>query len=192
METGQDEAPAGLARRALDALYLWAGYASGFFLLTIFALMLVMSLGREVGINVPAGDEFASWAMAACAFLGLAHTFKSGEMIRVGLVIDRFTGRTRTWIEAISLLVGISFAVYFAYHAIVFTQFSWLLGDRAQGVVPVPLWIPQLGYAGGLTLLAMAMIDEFVRLLMGKRPSYFIEPPKTAEEAVERAASSAV
>jgi len=25
---------------------------------------------------------------------GLAHTFKSGEMIRVGLLIDRLTGRT--------------------------------------------------------------------------------------------------
>ena len=55
--------------------------------------------------------------MAAMAFLGLAHTFKSGEMIRVGLLIDRFSGRKRQVIEVAALVVGIVFVGYFAWHA---------------------------------------------------------------------------
>ena len=54
--------------------------------------MMVLSAGRPLGINLPAGDDFVSWCMAAMAFLGLAHTFRSGEMIRVGLLIDRLEG----------------------------------------------------------------------------------------------------
>ena len=75
-----------MIRRFLDGLYLWAGYAAGAFLIVIFLLMMALSLGRQVGLNIPSGDDFAAWAMAALAFLSLAYTFKSGEIIRIGLV----------------------------------------------------------------------------------------------------------
>jgi hypothetical protein len=59
----------------------------------------------------------------------------------------------------------------------------------AQGVVAVPLWIPQTGYSGGLVILAIALIDELVNVLRGNRPSYEKEPPATPDEFVERVAS---
>jgi hypothetical protein len=58
--------------------------------------------------------------------------------------------------------------------------------------VPLKMWIPQLGYSGGLAILTIAMADELVHVLAGNKPRYEKEPPKTAEEAVERAAASAV
>ena len=181
-----------LVRNLLDGLYLVAGWLAGLFLIAIFLLMMGLSAGRQFGLNIPAGDDFAAWCMAAMAFLGLAHTFKSGEMIRVGLLIDRFSGRMRQVIEIAALVVGIVFVGYFAWHACNFTYFSWLTKEVATGIVPLPMWIPQLGYSGGLVILTIAMIDELVRVLAGYKPSYEREPPKTAEEAVERAAASAV
>ena len=124
-----------LVRSLLDGLYLGAGWLAGLFLIVIFLLMMGLSAGRQFGLNIPAGDDFAAWSMAAMAFLGLAHTFKSGEMIRVGLLIDRFSGRTRQVIEVGSLLVGIVFVGYFAWHAINFTYYSWLTNEVATGVV---------------------------------------------------------
>lgn len=176
----------------LDRAYLWAGYFSGICLVVIFLLMMVLSIGREVGINIPSGDDFAAWSMAAMSFLGLAHTLKSGEMIRVGLLIDRFSGRTRWFFEMFSLIIGIGFISYFAWYAVRLTYDSYRLNDMSQGVVAIPLWIPQLALCGGLILLAIALIDEFVHVAAGNKPRYEKEPPKTAEEAVERAASSAV
>ncbi|HKH35026.1 MAG TPA: TRAP transporter small permease subunit, partial [Beijerinckiaceae bacterium] len=79
-----------MIRRFLDGLYLAAGYLAGLFLVAIFGLMMALSLGREINLNIPAGDDFAAWCMAALAFLSLAYTFKSGEIIRIGLIIDRF------------------------------------------------------------------------------------------------------
>lgn len=181
-----------LLRRLLDGLYLLGGILSGLFLIAILALMMALSLGRPLGIDIPSGDDFASWSMAAMAFLGLAYTFKSGDMIRVGLVIDRFEGRTKQIIEITALSVALVFVGFFAWHAVKFVQLSYLLNDRSTGVVSVPLWIPQLGYAGGLVLLAVALLDELVHVLFGGLPRYEKPKPRTTEEIIEQAMQSAV
>jgi len=138
-----------IMRTVLDRLYLFAGFAAGGFMILIFVLMMVLSAGRPLGVNVPAGDDLVAWSMVAMSFLGLAHTFRSGEMIRVGLLIDLLGGRTRRTFEIGALLIGCGFIAFFAWYAVLMTYDSWQFHDRAQGVLPVPLWIPQLGYAGG-------------------------------------------
>jgi TRAP-type C4-dicarboxylate transport system permease small subunit len=181
-----------MLRRLLDGLYLWAGYLAGVFLVLIFLLMMGLSLGREVGMNIPAGDDFVSWCMAAMAFLGLAHTFKSGDMIRVGLLIDRFSGRRRWYFEIGSLVLGLGFVGFFAWHAVRLTFDSWRFNDMAQGVVAMPLWIPQIGYSGGLVILFIAFVDEFIHVVRGGEPRYEKPPPQSADEVIERAIQSGV
>src|SRR5262245_10424672 len=106
---GQEQIGTGVIRGALDRLYLYSGYLAGAFMLAIFVLMMALSAGRPLGLNIPAADDFVSWCMAAMAFLGLAHTFRNGEMIRVGLVIDKLPEKSRHWIELGSLLIGTGF-----------------------------------------------------------------------------------
>jgi TRAP-type C4-dicarboxylate transport system permease small subunit len=181
-----------MLRSFLDGLYRLAGYLAGVFLILIFLLMMGLSIGRQVNINIPAGDDLASWCMAAMAFLGLAHTFRSGEMIRVGLLIDRIRGRARRPFEIFSLLVGLGFVGFFAWHAVQLTYDSYRFNDMAQGVLAVPLWIPQLGYASGLVILFIAFVDEFVHVIRGGDPRYEKPPATSAEEVVERAIQSGV
>ena len=92
-----------MLRKVLDGLYLGAGYLAGAFMVAIFVLMMAISIGREINFNVRAGDDFVSWCMAAMAFLGLAHTFRKGEMIRVGLLLEQFTGKKRWLMEILAL-----------------------------------------------------------------------------------------
>ncbi|MCK9920117.1 TRAP transporter small permease [Microbacteriaceae bacterium K1510] len=178
-----------MMRVFLDRLYLFAGYAAGAFLVLIFGIMMFMSVGRQFGFNIPAGDDFASWCMAAMAFLGLAHTFKKGEIIRVGLVIEQFTGKKRWAFEVVALSIATAFTLYFTWYAVMMTYDSWRFNDMAQGVLSVPLWIPQIGYAGGLLILSIALIDEMVHVLRGNKPTYEKEPPSSPDEFVERVAS---
>jgi TRAP-type C4-dicarboxylate transport system permease small subunit len=179
-------------RTALDWLYLATGWLAGLFLIAIFVLMMLLSVGRQVGFNVPAGDDFVSWCMAATAFLGLAHTLKAGDMIRVGLLVDRLRGRPRRFFEIASLAAAVVFIGFFAWHAVRLTYDSWSFNDVAGGVVPVPLWIPQLGYAIGLVILFVSFVDELVIVLLGGKPTYEKPPPQTAEEVIERALESGV
>ena len=185
--TGDDVTTGGLVRRALDLLYLVAGYAAGVFLVAIFAIMMTMSVGRQFAINIPAGDDFASWCMAAMAFLGLAHTFKRGEMIRVGLLLEQLRGRTKQIAEIVALGIATAFVLYFTRYAVHMTYDSWRFNDVAQGVVALPLWIPQLGFAGGLAILSIALVDEMISVVSGNRPSYEKgSPDETPDEFIER------
>ena len=181
-----------MIRKILDGLYLGAGWLAGLFMVAIFVLMMALSIGREINFNIQAGDDFVSWCMAAMAFLGLAHTFRHGEMIRVGLIIDHIGGRKRWFIEMFCLLVGVGFIGFFTYYAVQMNWQSWKFNDMSSGVVAVPLWIPQLGYAGGLVILLIAFIDELIHVALGGDPRYEKPKPKTAEEVVEQAIQSGV
>ncbi|MFG1302019.1 TRAP transporter small permease [Xanthobacter sp. V3C-3] len=178
-----------MIRRLLDGLYLLSGIAAAGFLVLIFALMMGLSVGRQLGVNIPSGDDFAAWSMVAMSFLGLAHTFKYGEMIRVGLLLERLHGRRRQAAELFALTVAIAFLGYFTWNAVQLTYDSWRFNDISQGVVAVPLWIPQTGYAAGLAILLIAMVDEFVHVAQGHRPRYEKEPVTSPDELVERIAS---
>jgi TRAP-type C4-dicarboxylate transport system permease small subunit len=179
-------------RKALDGLYLAAGWLAGLFLIAILCLMMALSVGREIGVNVKSGDDITAWCMASMAFLGLAHTFKSGEMIRVGLLTDKLTGRTKHAFEIFALTMATVILGFFSWHVVSMTYTSWLINDMSTGVLVIPLWIPQSGFTAGLVILFIAVVDELVYVLAGNKPRYEKEPPKTAEEAIERAAASGV
>jgi TRAP-type C4-dicarboxylate transport system permease small subunit len=181
-----------MLRKSLDGLYLLAGWLAGLFLIAILVLMMALSIGREIGINVKSGDDLTAWCMASMAFLGLAHTFKSGEMIRVGLLTDKLTGKAKYVAELFSLVMAAMITGYFAWQVVLMTYTSWLIDDMSTGVLVIPLWIPQTGFAAGLVILFIAVVDELVHVLGGNKPRYEREPPKTAEEAIERAAASGV
>ena len=83
-------------RHSLDWLYRASGIAAGFFLVMIAVLVTAQIVGRLLGIQVPAADDFARLAMAASAFLGLAFTQRTGGHIRVTLVIDQLPARLAT------------------------------------------------------------------------------------------------
>jgi TRAP-type C4-dicarboxylate transport system permease small subunit len=181
-----------MIRTMLDTLYRITGIVAGLFLLVIFGLMMGLTVGREIGFNIPAADDFAAWSMAAMAFLGLAFTFKAGEIIRVGLVVDHLRGRARRAIEILCLALGTVTIGYFAWYAVTMTYDSYRFNDMAQGVLAVPLWIPQLGYSVGLVVLAIAFVDELVHVLSGHAPRYEKPPPASPEEVVERAAEGGI
>lgn len=177
-----------MIRRFLDALYLLSGWLSGVSLVAIFALMMFMSIGREINFNIPSGDDFAAWALVAMAFLGLAHTFKRGEMIRVGLLIERLHGGRRRIAELSALTIASGFIGYFTFQAGLLAFDSWRFNDMSTGVISVPLWIPQLAMVVGLGILLIALIDEWIIVARGGKPTYQPEPPKSVEELVERVA----
>jgi TRAP-type C4-dicarboxylate transport system permease small subunit len=178
-----------LLRKFLDGLYLFAGFAAGGFLVLIFALMMILSLGREVAFNIPAGDDFASWCMAAMSFLGLAHTFRAGDMIRVGLLLERLHGRAKWFAELLALSIGTIAVLYFTYYIGRMTHDSWRFHDMSTGVIAVPLWIPQFGCLAGLAILSIALIDEVIHVARGFTPRYEKEKPTSPEELVDRIAA---
>ena len=83
-------------------------------------------------------------------------------------------------------------SAFFAYYAVKMNYESFKFKDMSQGVIAIPMWIPQIGYSLGLVILLIAFVDELIHVVRGNLPRYEKPAPQTAEEVVERAVQSGV
>lgn len=159
-------------RRALELLYKTSGLAAGFFLVAIGALTAVQIIGRLAGFAAYSFDDFAGFSMAASSFLGLAYTLRANEHIRMTLVLHHTRPTLRRVLEIVCLGVATFLVGLFAWFTCDMTLTSYQLNDVSQGLVPVPLWIPQSGMALGLVILAIAFVDDLIAVLRSQSTSY--------------------
>ena len=108
----------------------------------------------------------------------MAHAFKHGDFVRVTLLLERMGERQRRSFEIGALLIGTVATAYLAWSASLFTYESWEFNDMAQGLLALPLWIPQLSFALGSILLWVALVDELIIVLNGGLPTYVREVAK--------------
>jgi TRAP-type C4-dicarboxylate transport system permease small subunit len=172
-----------MLRRSLDTLYGASGIAGAVALLAVGGLILVQVVLRQVGGLLPGGDDLTAFSMAACAMLPLAYAFRHGAHIRVDLLIGRVRGRARTVIEAVALAAAACMSLLFAWAAVDLVSDSVTFEEVAQGMLAVPLWMPQSFMAAGALVFAIALIDDLVVLLQGGMPSY----RRGSETALEKA-----
>ena len=156
-------------RRFLDFLYDAAAWAAALCMVGVLAMVLTSILGRQFHFHLPGTDAYAGYAMAAAGFLALAHTLKKGEHIRVTLIIGRLTGGTRRVLEMWSLSVAVLLSGLFAFYACRLVWQSHAFNDMSTSNDATPLWIPQLAMAVGTVLLCVALVDEWVLELRGRR-----------------------
>jgi TRAP-type C4-dicarboxylate transport system permease small subunit len=159
-------------RRLLDRLYLWSGYLGALFIVAICVAMVGQSILREMGVRTGAVNDVVSWFCAAAAFFTMAHAFKHGDFVRVTLMLESASPANRRRLELVSLLIGSVATAYLAWSACLFTYESWEFNDMAQGMLPMPLWIPQLSFAFGAVLLWVAVVDELQLVLRGETPTF--------------------
>jgi TRAP-type C4-dicarboxylate transport system permease small subunit len=159
-------------RRTLDFLYDAAGYLAAFFVFGIFVVMIGGTVMRELGMRTGGSDDIVAWFCAAAAFLAMAHTFKRGDFVRVLLLLERFGPSTRRWIEAYCLLVMAASIGFLVFAVLRFVHESYAFDDMANGMIAIPLWIPQMSFVVGAVLLLVAVVDELVVTLRGGTPGY--------------------
>lgn len=156
----------------LDKLYIACGAIGASFIGLIALLMVGQSILREFGVKTGAVNDVVAWFCAAAAFFAMAHAFKHGDFVRVTLVLDKLGQRPRRVFEITSLLIGTVATAYLAYAACSFTLESYQFNDVAQGLLPLPLWIPQSSFAFGSVLLFVAVLDELIIVLKGDVPTF--------------------
>ena len=174
---GDDMSDAGHAqpltlRRALDAVYLGAGALGALCVALIAAGMVWQSIAREFGVSTGAMNDIVAWLCAAAGFMTMAHAFKHGDFVRVSLLTERLSPGARRVAELLSLAIAIIAVGYLAWWACRFTFESWQMHEVAQGLLVIPMWIPQMSFAVGSLLLLLAVVDEFCIVLAGGLPTY--------------------
>ena len=156
-------------RRLLNFLYDGAAWLAALSMIGVLVMVLLSIVSRQVGFHVPGTDAYAGYAMAAAGFLALAHTLKRNEHIRVTLILGRLRGRARHRLEMWALSAGVLLAALFAFYSARLAWQSHTFHDISTGNDATPLWIPQLTMALGTLILLVALIDEWVLELRGRR-----------------------
>jgi TRAP-type C4-dicarboxylate transport system permease small subunit len=156
-------------RGFLDRLYSAAGYAAAFFMVLTLLMVVAGIVDRALALGWRGTDMYAGYAMAACGFLALAHTFKRGEHIRVSLLLQASSPRVQRLLEIWSLFAAGLLAAALAFYSVRLTYQSWDFHDISTGNDATPLWIPQIGMAAGAIVLFIALLDDLILELRGKR-----------------------
>jgi len=156
-------------RRALNALYDGAAWVAAFCMVGLLVMVLLSIFSRLLHFHVHGTDAYAGYLMAGAGFLALAHTLKRGEHIRVTLLLSSLKGAARRGMEIWALAAAVALAGLSAFYSCRLVWQSRQFNDISTGNDATPLWIPQLGMAIGTVILCIALIDELVLELRGRR-----------------------
>lgn len=155
-------------RILLDRLYGSCAWLAAGFMILILLSILIQIAGGVFDFYIRGTDAYAGYFMAGASFLALADTLKRGEHIRVTLIIQRFSGMTRRLIELWCLGVSALLSGAFAFYAWKMVWWSYQYNDVSQAEDRLPLWIPELSMAVGVSVLLIAVLDELIQVASGR------------------------
>lgn len=167
-------------RKVLNNLYRLGGALSALHLTAIMLLVVLQVLGRvldkllvwvgfyPLGLHIPGLAEISAFLLLGATFFGLAYTFWQGGHIRVTLIIQRLPLWLQRWLDSLMVLIAIAITGFALWFSILLTLDSYDYGDLSIGMVPVPLWLPQMGMSLGLLWLFIALADALFSLLSGR------------------------
>lgn len=175
-------------RRLLNALYAFTGMLAAAALITIAGLILVQVLLRFFGSQVKSADDFAGFALVATTILGLAPTYRHNAHIRVSLLIDRFKFGTnaRVLMERAVTAVSAIIIGWAAWVSFKFVHESFIYNEVSQGLLAIPLWMPQSFMALGFVVFFIALLDDLIVDLMGGTQSHLALVDTSDEMPVEK------
>jgi TRAP-type C4-dicarboxylate transport system permease small subunit len=171
-------------RKALDRLYIASGWTGALFIALICVLVFVQVLlnlvdrlsslltGSAIGLSIPSYSDFTGFFLAAASFFALAYTLREGGHIRVSLVIQNLAPGVRHFVEIWCVAAALAASGYFAWYMALLVGESFTYNDLSPGIVAVPIWLPQSAVLAGLAVLSIALLDDLVALLGGRKPSY--------------------
>jgi len=173
-------------RALLDRIYLGAGWIAAFTILGIAVLVsaqVLLNFGTRVfnlplPSTIPSYADFSGFMLAAATFLAMPYTFRSGGHIKVSLVTSRLPAKTQLVAEIAVLAVATGLVGYACWYIYALVYESWHFNDISNGIIPVPLWIPQCFMAAGMSLLFVAVLDSLIQTITTGAP--VIDPSEEA------------
>lgn len=155
-----------MIRKTLDGLYTLAGVLAALCLIAILFLIVIQMLARWTGEVFPGAPDYAGYAMAAASFFAFANALNKGSHIRVSILLNALGARARWIMEIWCFAIGTAVAWYVSYFTYRMLGFAIKFNDVSQGQDATPLWIPQSAMLIGMVILAIALTDNLISLLM--------------------------
>tara|TARA_R110000796_G_scaffold10752_16_gene36019 strand:- start:872 stop:1396 length:525 start_codon:yes stop_codon:yes gene_type:complete len=153
-------------RKLLDFIYLASGALAAVSLVAILLLIVVQMVARWTGEVFPGAASYAGYAMAAASFLAFANALNRGAHIRVSILLNALPKGPKRLLEIWCFGLAAAIAWYFTYYAYWFVYWSWKFNEISQSQDATALWIPQSVMVIGGGILAIALTDNLLQLII--------------------------
>lgn len=148
-------------------LFTFCAALAALSLLGIVVLILSQIVLRLMGSQIPSADDFAAWGLSASIFLALPATLTHGDHIRVTSLRQLLPERLGHFADIFAAAFATVLMGWAAWAIFGYVHESWTYNDLSQGIVAVPLWIPQSAMVLGSVLFAVAFGERCLRLILG-------------------------
>lgn len=159
-------------RTLLDKLYHGCSVAAAFCVFMIAFSVVAEIVVRSFGASLPGIIEVATFALVGASFLALADTFRHNIHIRITVLTQHLPPPARRYTELGALAIAAAISVWLAYWGVDMALEAYQYGDKSNGLLAIPLWIPQGIMTGGMILVGVSVIEEFINVLRGRQTSY--------------------
>ena len=152
--------------RLLNFIYIASGALAAVSLVAILLLIVVQMVARWTGEVFPGAASYAGYAMAAASFLAFANALNRGAHIRVSVLLNALPAGPKRLLEIWCFGLAAAIAWYFTYYAYWFVYWSWKFNEVSQSQDATSLWIPQSVMVVGGGILAIALTDNLLYLIV--------------------------
>jgi len=151
---------------AINRISLWAAYLASLFGGFLVFLVLAEIMRRTFwGSSFLWAFEMSSWLLVAFVFLGMAYTLKTGGHVRVQILTDRLSEKTREYLELIQSLLGAGLFGFLSVYVFKGALSNYETDARGLSELDPPLYIIWGVASLGLSLFSIQFISIFLECL---------------------------
>ena len=102
--------------------------------------------------------------------LAMAYTLREGQHIRIDIFSEKFSQRTRAWIDLVCYAVLLPLTVWLTLALLRHLWHGYTQGERSgQSALNLPVWPFRLVFVVAFALLALQVIAEVIKIVRGLR-----------------------
>lgn len=142
----------------------------GLWMSSLIVIVIVLFVSLEVvmrtffGSTLFVAEEFVGYLLAAFTMFGLAHTLRSGNILRVEVLFSRLSPLWQARCALLCYMVSLVFLIILEDQLIRLVLTSHRRNIFSVTLINFPVWVPQMLVAIGGALLLISLVNEIVQM----------------------------
>lgn len=115
----------------VEALNRLTGRAAMYLIFVMMGILLYSSFSKTLLLPAQWTLEMAQFTLVAYYLLGGAYSMQLGDHVRMDLLYGRWSDRTKTWVDAFTILFLIFYLILLLYGGYSSTEYALEYGERS-------------------------------------------------------------
>ncbi len=144
----------------------------------LLCFLVVADVGGRVLFNSPikGTPEIVSFSIVIICFLQAGFAIRSGGMLNVDTLVNKFPPGLQSWFGALGAFVGMAFFMFVCYGSFEGAAHAWSSNEfEGEGALRVPVWparfVIVLGTALAASSYLLLTLENIATALKGQAPA---------------------